>query len=108
MTTFSRLSPLFLVALGFGCTSEVPREGTSPSSVGAASGLFSADSAVADWVDAGRVTGAVLRVTRGGEVEWEQSYGFAERFDFGVVSTRHHLMPRRLVPAFPGCLRRCQ
>ena len=84
MTTFSRLSPLFLVALGFGCTSEVPREGTSPSSVGAASGLFSADSAVADWVDAGRVTGAVLRVTRGGEVEWEQSSGFAERFDFGV------------------------
>lgn len=45
--------------------------------------VLSADSAVADWVDSGRVTGAVLRVTLGGVVELEKSYGYAQRYDFG-------------------------
>ena len=45
-------------------------------------GLGMADSAVAAWVAAGRIPGAVLRVSRGGDVILEKAYGWARSFDF--------------------------
>jgi len=40
-------------------------------------GLLEADSIVREWVEAGRIPGAVLLVSRGGEVELLQAYGHA-------------------------------
>lgn len=46
-------------------------------------GLAAADSIVADWVDTGRVPGAVLLVTRAGHREFERAYGAAVLHDYG-------------------------
>lgn len=45
--------------------------------------LEAADSVVADWVDAGRIPGAVLVVTHRGEVVHERAFGFAHLYEYG-------------------------
>lgn len=45
--------------------------------------LQAADSAVAAWVDAERVAGAVLLVTEGGRTTLERAYGHARLYEFG-------------------------
>jgi len=48
-----------------------------------AEGLARADSIVAAWVDAKRVPGAVLRVSRDGRVVLDRAYGWAWLYDYG-------------------------
>jgi CubicO group peptidase (beta-lactamase class C family) len=48
-----------------------------------ATGVRSADSLVAAWVDAGRIPGAVLLVTQNDRVVLERAYGWAQRYAFG-------------------------
>ena len=45
--------------------------------------MAAADSVVAEWVEAERVPGAVLRVSRGDELLLERAYGWARLHDFG-------------------------
>lgn len=45
--------------------------------------LVAADSVVADWVDAGRIPGAVLLVALEGAVVLERAYGWSELYDYG-------------------------
>ncbi len=45
-------------------------------------GLQAADSLVREWVDAENVPGAVLLVSRGGEVVLERAYGWAQLYDY--------------------------
>ena len=46
--------------------------------------LLVADSVVADWVDAGRIPGAVLLVALDGSVVLERAYGWSDLYDYGT------------------------
>ena len=48
-----------------------------------ATAIAAADSIVADWVDAGRVPGAVLLIAQDGEVIHERAYGASRLIDYG-------------------------
>ena len=45
---------------------------------------MAADSVVADWVDSGRIPGAVLLVAQNGAVVLERAYGWSQLYDYGT------------------------
>ncbi len=85
-----RALPILSVLGLLGMLSPVERQGpqwTSVEAPGARSpldrNLVAADSVVADWVDAGRIPGAVLLVALDGAVVLERAYGWSELYDYG-------------------------
>ena len=47
-------------------------------------GISTADSAVAAWVDGGKIPGAVLLVARGGRVLHDSAFGYAQLYDYDL------------------------
>jgi len=66
---------LLIVATSLACTPPAPTT-LDPT-------LQAADAIVREWVDAGRIPGAVLLVARNGEVELGRAYGWAQTYTFG-------------------------
>jgi len=71
-----------LIALA--CTTPPSGEAGSAAAKRADAGAAAADALVAQWVDAGRVPGAVLSVSRAGTVTFEKAYGFAQLYEYGL------------------------
>jgi len=68
------IASLFLVAAS--CT---PME---PSPSRADDGIRAADSIVREWVETERIPGAVLLISRGGDVVFEEAYGWAQLYEY--------------------------
>lgn len=63
---------------------EGPATGAGDAPTGDSAASTRADSILAAWIEAGRIPGAVLRVTRGGAVVHERAYGHAALHDYGA------------------------
>jgi serine-type D-Ala-D-Ala carboxypeptidase len=73
---------LLLAAIAVAGCSASSREKTEASPATTPPALAAADSVITDWVDSERVPGAVLFVTRDGEVVHHRAYGAAQLSDF--------------------------
>ena len=79
-----RLSALLVAgSVAVGCSGPQPPS-SEPASATVDPSFAAADSIVTEWVEDGRVPGAVLFVTRDGEVVHHRAYGAAQLTDYGA------------------------
>ncbi|MGD8328707.1 MAG: serine hydrolase [Acidobacteriota bacterium] len=73
-----------LVALA--CSAPPPTAGdtTTGATASGDASAAAADALVAQWVEAERIPGAVLLISRDGKVTFDKAYGFAQRYEYGI------------------------